>query len=63
VWWTGGALESTVDRGRRGHWTRRHLAGSRRASARAPQSSPAVAMGDEGDEAVSEGRSPEHEQR
>jgi hypothetical protein len=55
VRWTGGALVSTVDRGWRGHWARRRLAGARRTGARAHQSSPVVAKGDEGDEAVPEG--------
>jgi hypothetical protein len=35
VRWTGGALGSTVDHGRRGHWARRRLAGTRRVGARA----------------------------
>jgi hypothetical protein len=63
VWWTGGARWSMIDCGRRGHWAWWHLVGARRAGARARQSSPAVAKGHEGDEAVPEGRSPEHEQR
>jgi hypothetical protein len=62
MWWTGGALRSMVDRGWHGHWVRRCLAGVRCVGARAHRSSPAVAKGDEGDEAVPEGRSLEHEQ-
>jgi hypothetical protein len=58
VQWTSDALGSTVDRGQRGH-----LAGAWRASARARQSLLQVAEGDEGDEAVPEGCSPEHEHR
>jgi hypothetical protein len=51
--WTGGALGSTVDR-------RRRLAGARHVSTRSRRSSPVVAKGDEGNEAVPEGRSLEH---
>jgi hypothetical protein len=61
VRWIGGALGSTVDRGRHGHRVRRRLVGTRHAGARARQSSSAVAKGYEGDEVVLEGCSPEHE--
>jgi hypothetical protein len=54
---------STVDHGRRRHWARRCLISVRRTSARACQSSPAVVEGDEGDEAVPEGHSPEDERQ
>jgi hypothetical protein len=56
-------LGSMVDHGRCGHWARWRLAGVRCMGARARQSSPTVNKGDEGDEVVPEGRSPEHEQR
>jgi hypothetical protein len=54
-------LGSTVDHGRHRHRAWRRLVGVRHAGARARQSSSAVAMGDEGDEVVLEGCSPEHE--
>jgi hypothetical protein len=41
VRWTGGALGSTVDRGRHGHSAWQRLAGARRAGARARRSSSA----------------------
>jgi hypothetical protein len=63
VRWTDGALRSTVDRRWHVYWARRCLTNARRASATARQSSPAVAEGDEGDEAVMWGRSREDERR